>query len=78
MVFLHEIAVISAIGCNGGFSSNGPTFLFYNAYKHKHRTPPHERALDFSRSCSPPAPLVVQYALIVHGVLVSDDETVLK
>ena len=48
-------------------------------HTHKHRTPPREPALDLSRICSLPATaLVVQYVLMVHGLLVSDDDTVLK
>jgi hypothetical protein len=35
--------------------------------------------LDFSRYCSPPtATLVVHYAVMVQGLLVSDDNIVLK
>ena len=42
-------------------------------------SPFYERGLDFSRSCrTPVVPLVVHDALMVHELLVSNDDTVLK
>jgi hypothetical protein len=63
----------------GGSLYHSTVRRFYNGYKHTHRTPPSELGLDFSRfRSSPAAPLVVYDALMVHDLLVSDDDTVLK